>query len=254
MIPSILHQTWKNTEIPDQWKASYDSCQRVMASYTRRLWTDEEMEAFVKQNYPDMYNTYMSYPYHIQRCDSFRYMLLYKIGGVYLDMDIACKLSIDKLLSYDIVLAKSPNVERYITNSILMTVPGHPFFRYVIDKLKVYKDKYRHLGKHLHVMNSTGPVFFTDVYNQYVKENSLIPNIYLMSKEEFSGDCSVCSDVCAGGKYFTHVTGKSWNSWDTTLYNAIMCHWQKMLLLLIIISIIVYYIKTKKTGSRRIRR
>ena len=88
MIPSILHQTWKNKEIPDQWKASYDSCQRVMASYTRRLWTDEEMEAFVKQNYPEMYDTYMSYPHHIQRCDSFRYMLLYKIGGVYLDMDI----------------------------------------------------------------------------------------------------------------------------------------------------------------------
>ncbi len=239
MIPRIFHQTWKNKDIPEEWKGSYNSCQSVMASYVKKLWTDDEMEAFVKENYPDMYDTYMGYTHHIQRCDSFRYMLLYKMGGVYLDMDIACKLSIDPLLTYDVVLAKSPNMGNYVTNSILMSMPGHPFFRYVIDQLKVYKDKFKYLGKHLHVMNSTGPVFFTDVYHEYVKNNGPIQNMYMMTKEEFSGDCSVCSDTCSGGTYFTHVTGRSWNSWDSTLFNALMCHWY-IILIIIIVSIIVY--------------
>ena len=255
MIPSILHQTWKNKEIPDQWKASYDSCQRVMASYTRRLWTHDEMEAFVKQNYPEMYDTYMSYPHDIQRCDSFRYMVLYHFGGIYLDLDIACKLSLDELLKYDIVMSISSNIGQYFTNAILMIKPNHPFFRYIIDHLAEYKDSYSLFGKHLHVMNSTGPIFLTKMYEKFVETNGKIENFHIMNKDEFSGDCNVCSvNKCVGGKYFTHVTGNSWHAWDSTFYNAIMCNWQKMLVLFIIIAIILYYVKTKKTGSKRIRR
>ncbi len=254
MIPRVLNQTWKTKDIPSQWTGSYNSCQTVLASYEKKLWTDDEMEQFVKTNYPEIYDTYMGYTYHIQRCDAFRYMLMYKNGGIYFDLDIACKASIEPLLNNDIVLARSTNVESYLTNSIIMAVPGHPFFRYVIDKLPQYKDKYSMLGKHLHVMNSTGPMFITEMYNQYVKENGEIPRMYIMSKEEFAGDCNVCStDRCAGGKYFTHVTGKSWNSWDSTLYNAIMCNYI-WIIVFIMLAVVIYMYVRKRSPKSRYRR
>ena len=42
------------------------------------LWTDEKMDKFVKQYYPNFYKIYKSYKYNIQRCYVFRYLVLYK--------------------------------------------------------------------------------------------------------------------------------------------------------------------------------
>ncbi len=247
MIPPILHQTWKNKDVPEQWQGSYKSCQKELAAFERKLWTDAEMEEFVKVNYPDMYETYMGYPHHIQRCDSFRYMLLYKVGGVYLDLDTVCRQSITPLLNYDVVLARSPNMGKYVTNSLLMTAPGHPFFRYVIEQLKNYKDSYGWFSKHFHVLNSTGPIFFTNVYHSYVKLNGPIPNSYVLTKEEFSGNCSVCSDTCSGGTYFSHVVGRSWNSWDSQFFNYFLCNWKmSVLILLVLVAAAVYYLKRRR--------
>jgi mannosyltransferase OCH1-like enzyme len=31
-IPSILHQTWKNKDIPERWKEPFESCQELLGS------------------------------------------------------------------------------------------------------------------------------------------------------------------------------------------------------------------------------
>ncbi len=65
------------------------------------------MDTFVKENYPELYETYKGYKYPIQRCDAFRYMVLYKYGGIYIDLDIGCKKRLDELLKHSLVLVKS---------------------------------------------------------------------------------------------------------------------------------------------------
>jgi len=84
MIPKIIHQTWKNTIIPTQWQDSVDACKKRHSDYEYKLWTDDMMDDFVQLEYPDFYPTYKSYKYHIQRCDVFRYLILYKYGGIYI--------------------------------------------------------------------------------------------------------------------------------------------------------------------------
>ncbi len=248
MIPQILHQTWKSKDVPEQWQAAYSSCQKELSDYTRYLWTDAEMDSFVKTQFPTVYNTYKSYRYHIQRCDAFRYMALYFYGGVYLDLDIACKAPLNSLLQYDVVMSRSSNWGGSVTNSFFMARPGHPFFKYLIDNLEKYQDSWSWFGKHLHVMNSTGPLYVGKMYKQYVARNGPIPNIYFMSKKEYAGDCNVCNvSTCTGGEYFDHVGGNSWHGWDSTLYNAMMCHWDKVLLFLVVsLAVIFYYQKAQR--------
>ena len=89
MIPKIIHQTWKNEKIPKKWKKAVKSCK--FEGYTYILWTDKKMDKFVEKYYPDFYDFYSSYKYVIQKCDAFRYLVLYKFGGIYLDMDLLCK-------------------------------------------------------------------------------------------------------------------------------------------------------------------
>lgn len=237
MIPKIIHQTWKTSEIPEKWKYSVNSCKKKYKDYQYILWTDEMMENFVKKEYPDFYDVYISYKENIQRCDTFRYLVLYKYGGVYIDMDIICKKNFDTLLRYDLVLAKSPN----LINSFFMTSKNNPFIKFCIDNLPIYKDSLKYFGNHMHIMNSTGPWFLNNMVNKYGIKN--IKNLYILSNQEFAGDCNTCNEeVCKGGIYFNHVAGKSWHSFDSTFYNKILCNWKIILLIILfaIFAVLIY--------------
>lgn len=222
MIPKIIHQTWKTKEIPEEWQEAVNSCKKINKNFKYILWTDVTMDDFVKKYYPSFYKVYKSYTHQIQRCDAFRYLVLYKYGGVYLDMDIICNKNLNNLLHYDLVLAHDINFNTSnLMNSFFMVIPQHPFFKFCIDKLSDYKDNFKYFGKHLHVMNSTGPSFLTNMVAEFGK----IKNIYVLSKKEFSGDCNICNEnTCKGGVYFTHIHGNSWHNFDSTIYNFIFCN------------------------------
>ena len=240
MIPKIIHQTWKNKNIPEKWKDAVDSCKQLNPDFQHIVWTDKEMEQFVKEEYPDFYVTYKSYKYHIQRCDAFRYLVLNTYGGIYLDMDIVCNKKLTKLLHYDLVIAPSISVNNIFTNSFFMAIPGHPFLGYCIDKLSQYKNTYQYFGKHLHVMNSTGPLFITNRFNECNK----FKNMYILTYKEFAGDCNICNElVCKGGTYFTHIKGDSWHEIDSTMYNFVLCNKNKIFGTMLIGSGIFMFLK-----------
>jgi mannosyltransferase OCH1-like enzyme len=239
MIPKIIHQTWKTQNIPEEWKNAVDSCKMVNNEYKYILWTDEKMEDFVQKEYPDFLNVYKSYKHNIQRCDAFRYLVLYKYGGIYLDMDIICKKKLDIFLKYNCVLTKSSNINSY-TNMFFMIVPKHPFIKFCIDNLPSYVDAYSYAGKHLHVYNSTGPSFLTNMIHKYKIEN--IKNIYVLTNAEFAGDCTICTESkCNGGIYFNHVIGRSWNSIDSKFYNMCVCNYKEIISVLLILTLLIYF-------------
>ena len=131
-------------------------------------------------------------------------------------MDIICNYKLNKLLKYNIVFANSSNVKTSFTNAFYMVIPNHPFFKFCIDHLQENIHNYEYFGKHLHVMYSTGPLFLTNMIGAYGK----IPNMYVLTQNEFAGDCNVCNEnKCHGGKYFTHITGNSWHEIDSTIFN-----------------------------------
>lgn len=232
MIPKIIHQTWKNSKIPKNWEDAVNTCR--LKGYKHILWTDKTMENFVKEYYPEFYKYYKSYKYNIQRCDAFRYLILYRYGGIYLDMDIVCKKNLEELLNNEFVVARSSNFENSYTNSFFMIIPKHPFFKYCIDNLPEYMNSYSKLGKHLHVMNSTGPIFLSNMIKKYGE----FPK-YVLSKEEFSGDCNVCENTCKGGTYFKHILGQTWNEYDSKIFNYILC--KRYYIGLFFLIIFIYY-------------
>ena len=245
MIPRIIHQTWKDKNIPEKWQKTVRSCKKVYYDCEYKLWTDEEMLEFVMKHYPWFVSTYLAYPHMIQRCDAFRYLVLYKIGGMYIDLDVGCKkrLNIEK---YDLILAPSATVNT-LTNSFMASAPDHPFMRKCIENLKGYSNRYNLLGRHLHVMMSTGPLYIQAMYNMY-SMNSMNDNenktngIKIMKNEEYMGDCSECNkmiNACDGGSYFYAVTGKSWIGMDTKLYEFVLCK-RKLLIGLCMILIILF--------------
>ncbi len=164
MIPKILHFTWKSTDLPRQMKAYYDGWRRLHPGWDIRLWTDESMRAFVSEAYPDFLATYDAYPKMIQRADSFRYLVLGKLGGVYADLDVEPYQAIDGLLGHDCFLGIEPlehifpdrhhqGVPFLLTNAFMGSVPGHRLWREIIARMPGLVDQ--------ETFYSTGPSLVT---------------------------------------------------------------------------------------------
>jgi hypothetical protein len=164
MIPKILHFTWKSEQLPRQMQAYYDAWRRLHPDWEIRLWTDETMRAFVAETYPAFIPTYDAYPKMIQRADSFRYLVLGALGGVYADLDVEPFKPIDDLLDFECFLGIEPlehifpdrhhqGVPFLLTNAFMGSVPGHPLWRDIIARMPSLVDQ--------ETFYSTGPSMVT---------------------------------------------------------------------------------------------
>ncbi len=50
-FPKIIHQTWKDENIPERWQGAVESCKKLNPGYEYRLWTDKELVELVKKDY-----------------------------------------------------------------------------------------------------------------------------------------------------------------------------------------------------------
>ena len=95
MIPRIIHQTWRDRDIPPSLQAYVASWPRLHPGWEIRLWTDDDLAALVRQEYPHLAEQYFGYPRAIQRADLGRYLVLRSHGGVYADLDAEALRSFD---------------------------------------------------------------------------------------------------------------------------------------------------------------
>lgn len=101
VIPKIIHQVWEGRTKPNmpvhlQILARTWRQQNPDREY--HLWSGEEMDELAFIHYPQYLPIYKSFPYHVQRRDTIRNMILYQYGGVYTDLDTECYYPIDRLL------------------------------------------------------------------------------------------------------------------------------------------------------------
>lgn len=165
-IPKILHFTWKTDDVPGKMGEFLAMWRELHADWDVRLWTDATMREFVAAEYPDFVAAYDGYPHPIQRADSFRYLVLNRLGGVYSDLDVEPYKSInglvegltcfvgvepDEHMGADRKHAGTPYL---LTNAFMGAVPGHIYFRTLVELLPGIADN-------PNIFYSTGPAVTT---------------------------------------------------------------------------------------------
>jgi mannosyltransferase OCH1-like enzyme len=168
MIPKLIHQTAKTADIPPQWRRFQDRVKTLHPTWTYHFWTDEENHAFVQREFPDLLDLFVRLPKNIMRADVVRYLFIYRLGGIYLDLDYEMLKPFD-LLDYDLVLPWESSGEfgvgnDKISNSFFASAPCHPFWRMVIDDLKADPP----LMANPDVEKETGPEFLTGIFRKAV--------------------------------------------------------------------------------------
>ncbi|VEU22713.1 DEKNAAC103775 [Brettanomyces naardenensis] len=118
---------------------------------------------FIAKQYPWFLNTWDKYKFPIERADAIRYFALAHFGGIYIDLDDGCRRRLDPLLTVPaFVRSTSPSG---VSNDIMGSVPGHPFFIKVLNNLKRYNRNW--LVPYITIMFSTGPLFLSVILEQY---------------------------------------------------------------------------------------
>ncbi len=101
MIPKIIHQIWWNwsntPEPPDAFKDNAAKIRQIHPDYEHRLWNEATIRGEIERAGITAFFNKLPTPVH--QADLFRYVLMYRKGGVYIDMDTECLKSFDELLT-----------------------------------------------------------------------------------------------------------------------------------------------------------
>lgn len=110
-IPMILHQTWKTSDlgnVSEPIQQAIMSWRNLNPEFTFHLWTDDEMLAFIDDEYPDVAKRYRRLKPGAMRADLARYLLLHRFGGVYSDVDTRCLRPITSWAQSDLGKIEQP--------------------------------------------------------------------------------------------------------------------------------------------------
>jgi mannosyltransferase OCH1-like enzyme len=173
IIPKIIHQTWKNEDIPEYLRNLVSSWKELHPGWRYILWTDEMNIDFIKKYFPDFLDQYNNYDFQIQKVDAVRYFILYQFGGVFIDLDFECYRNVETLLcNTDCALGMESSEqcslhgkELIISNAFMASIPKAGFMKILCEELN--KPILQYNNKNDTILESTGPFMVTRIYQKY---------------------------------------------------------------------------------------
>jgi mannosyltransferase OCH1-like enzyme len=206
-IPKIIHQTYPTKNINSDIQNNINNLKKLNPDYEYILYDDNDIINFIKNNYSqhilDTYNS-INPEYGPARADYFRYLLIYKKGGIYLDIKSSCDRPFDSVINkndefilthwgYKGAWYKILNNEygEYCNWNIIIK-KNHPLMKKIIDQITYninnYNVKKNGVGKQS-VLFLTGPIAYSKVilknknnyklkiYNNYIEIGLIYNNI-----------------------------------------------------------------------------
>ncbi len=174
-IPKHIFQTFKTKELPLITRWHIWNMKRRNPEYEYFLYDDQDIQEFFNKDFPDEYlKAYNQLTIGAAKADFFRYAILYKKGGVYLDIDSGMSSPLKKLiLPTDVALiSKERHVYLYCQWALIFD-KDHPFLKrtleLVLDNIQTHR-----FPNDVHA--TTGPTVFTKAINECLAENPDIPH------------------------------------------------------------------------------
>lgn len=182
-IPLVVHQCFFNSTLSTELKHNTCWLKSLNPDWEFKVYDDYAMEHYIEINYPNLLHIYrkINPKYGAARVDFFRYLLIYKEGGVYLDIKSSFNKPLDEIILVDdkYILSQWPDGDGYekwgmyedISNQFgefqqwhIISVKGHPFLKAVIENvcknIMNYSPFLHQTGKY-GVIRTTGPIAYT---------------------------------------------------------------------------------------------
>jgi mannosyltransferase OCH1-like enzyme len=179
MIPKNIFQTWYTKDLPHEIQNIINRMKQLNHNYNYYLYTDDEMDDFVREHYTgEIYESYSKLNLIVAKADFWRYLVLYKYGGVYLDMDSAIDFRLDDFIGREDAILSSESGRHSFTQWALFFNMNHPILKRTIEFI-VYNIKHNRYPND--VLRMTGPVVFAEaiqsIHQEYFGRSLDIANI-----------------------------------------------------------------------------
>jgi mannosyltransferase OCH1-like enzyme len=172
-IPRIIHFIWfqnlypthdgSPSQIPTHSSHAPALCRKFNPDYEIITWNATSSREFFAAEYSWFLPTYDNYRYPIQRIDALKYFVLYHYGGVYMDLDIACRRPLDPLLNFPAWFPEASPLG--VNNDLFAAAPRHPILHRMTLSLEGH-NKYW-VFPYLTIFWSTGPQFSSDILKEW---------------------------------------------------------------------------------------
>ena len=255
----IIHQIWfdfreeKDKKGPHEFPGKYKNYQRSWIvknpDWSYVLWDDDMSDLMVKSHFPDLWKVYDNYPTGVQRCDAFRYCLLYRYGGFYVDVDTKCLKPITPLFSTfkkPIVLFENSNSPFFYRlrngNFAMYSVRNQDFWKKVIRDVIKSGTWTKFVPFSLNVINSTGPGQLSHAILKYKPDLEMVPEKYFPARKfGFSIDeKNIPKEAIA-----IHYSDVSWRPSSVFYQEGAMMGIIVIMGLVILVMIIYYIVKSR---------
>ena len=199
-IPRVIYRSWKTKDLQHDHQLAWDVTAKNNPGYQQTLFDDNEMDHFMETFYSGrVNNAYKKIIPNAARADLFRYCLIYKRGGVWLDMKSAAKPLCNLIRKDDklIVSTWDKNPVHFLCGLgpwydfgefqqwWIISAPNHPMLKgcieLVVDNIETRvaegrfqkESKLNILGVHwigstaADIVNTTGPIAFSKALLKY---------------------------------------------------------------------------------------
>lgn len=164
-IPRIIHQIWVGGPVPEKYKLLMKSWIDKHPDWQYILWTDADVDGFQLEN-RDIFDAAQNFGL---KADIWRYEIVWRYGGVFLDIDFDCIKPLDDLhIRYDLYGARlAPHCS--LANGVIGAAPHHPVLRACIQGLRRCRSKSPVSAED--IMRLAGPGLFTRCFLKFIRNN-----------------------------------------------------------------------------------
>lgn len=203
-IPKIIHQTFKTSKLPFITRWHINNFRRKNPDYKYEFYDDDRVESFFSEEYDQhVFETYKKINIGAVKADMFRYAVLYKKGGVYVDIDSSINDKLDGFIKPDdkAIISLEGHLCFYAQWALIYDA-NHPFLKRTLEIIleNISLNKYPNDG---HKM--TGPSVYTQAINECLAEDPTIP--YRLLGTDYNGHLKFKYPL---GKFFLYKKGEHW--------------------------------------------
>lgn len=209
-IPKIIHQTFKSAELPFLTRWHITRFRKKNPEYRYEFYDDQRIDDFLLKEFgAEILSLYKRINIGAAKADFFRYAVLYKKGGVYVDIDSGIKGKLDSFILHDdvAVITKEGDPDLF-AQWALVYAAGHPFLKQTIALVleNIRLNKYPH-----DVHRMTGPSAYTEAIRLSLQNDPEIK--YRELGTDYQGHLIVKYKL---GKFFLYEKGDHWKKKQLT--------------------------------------
>lgn len=135
MIPKVIYRSWLTQNLPKKVEKSVKKLLKDNPDYEHIIYTDSQIHDYVNANFDENIRlAFNSLGHIVPKVDLWRYLILYRNGGIYVDIDSSVNLPLSQIINEgdDAIISAENNVDNFVQWALFFK-KEHPILKEVIE-------------------------------------------------------------------------------------------------------------------------